>query len=168
MAALDCANKELTRLFWIISYTHEVQTAIAGHEFPNPPVVGAATLPTLALVQQIVQAEGWEWVQADATSLQMHIPFLHHEQGGTSITTWSWDNESIAVDNGIFSGLLYLLHQLTLHSGALCCWASSGHPVFVVEPAMDWVTLSKLFATKDSLAHALFYQHLNQLYSTTS
>ena len=156
-------------MFALIPYTHEVQTALAGHEFPYPLVRGAATLPALSFVQHLAYEAGWWFKHDEPTVLRMEIPFLHHERSGPSHTKWSWYDGCIFVDNGMFSGLLWLLHGITQHTGALCCWDSSGHPVFVLDPAMDWVAVSHLFANEYTMPyppHDFFYQRIAALYPT--
>ena len=75
-------------MFALIPYTHDVQTALAASMVPYPPVRGTAMLPTIPLVQHIVQAEGWRCVYNEPTVLRMEIPFLHHEMSGPSHTRW--------------------------------------------------------------------------------
>lgn len=157
-------------MFALIPYTHEVQTAIA-HDFPAPPVRGAATMPALSLVQHLAHEAGWWCEHDEPTILRMEIPFLHHERSGPSYTKWSWHDDCIFVDNGMFSGLLWLLHSITQHTGPLCCWDISGHPVFVLDPAMDWVAVSHLFAEEYTMPYPpqdFFYQRIAALYPPTT
>ena len=71
----------------------------------------------------------------------------------------------------MFSGLIYLLHRITQHTGPLCCWDISGEPIFVIDPAMDWVKLSTLFAEHSIIPFPpmeLFYQDITPLYPPTT